>query len=69
MTEPHETFIWYDTKPIEIWAKDLINNNSKTITIKELNQYATKRNRRIAIKRAVYIGLVFIAWGAVIWMM
>ncbi len=59
MTEPHETFTWYDTKPY-------IKKCDEGWMIEDTSVYLARRNKRIAIRRALQIlGALAIVWGMV----
>ena len=76
MTEPHETFTWYDTDIVKVKLNKKnqsgLANGQKKIVVQKgqiiIEDYPAKRNRRIAIKRAVIIlGVLIAVWGLV-WM-
>lgn len=74
MTEPHETFTWYDTDTVKVKLniknKRALENGAKKVFIAkgQIIDYPTKRNKRIAIRRFILIGLIgAVAWGVGIW--
>lgn len=65
MTEPHETFTWYDQKSLKcpLYSPTLAS---------EMNAraYIELRNRRIVIRRALFmLGALVIGWGLVLWLL
>lgn len=74
MTEPHETFTWYDTDTVKIKLSKKnqsgLANGQKKIVVQKgqiiIEDYPTKRNKRIAIRRALYtLGFLIAVWGLV----
>lgn len=67
--EPHETFTWYDTPQEKRYIRAVITPTTSANVSVEYVDYPTKRNKRIAIRRALQmLGALAIVWGLV-WMM
>ena len=75
MTEPHETFTWYDTDTVKVKLSKKnqsgLANGQKKIVVQKgqiiIDDYPTKRNKRIAYTRIALqtLGVLALTWGLV----